>query len=423
MNLNLGSVSGNTLELGYTGAFTGGGVTYPYVLTAHGTPHPNSIMAGNTFDTTGTVELRIITDADPSIIVVDWQAMSDNQEWLTDIDAASSVTTVAAGTTTIELGYRIVEDGTTGTFSRTITAAEPAADTTPDAFAFTDLTGQALNATVESDPIIITGVDAGEDIPASITGGSYAVSNDDGATFGGYTTANTTVQLNDQIKVQHDTANDFETAVNTEFTAGGVSDTFTSTTRAAVLPALTLAIPDLNFGQGDTVSLDLNTYFSGATSYALTGLPAGSGLSFSGSQLTGTTSANDIAASPFTLTAEAFSADGSITDGFAVAVLGDAPVIAFSAPLTTTDTSPIVSGTAGAATSITLTVNGQTYTPAVTSGQWSQQLPTLAPNSYPMTLNGEDAEGVPAEEVQATLLIIEAVVNADVAASSFRFGF
>jgi len=68
-------------------------------------------------------------------------------------------------------------------------------------------------------------------------------------------------------------------------------------------------------------------------------------------------------------------------------------------------------------------VNGQTYTPAVTSGQWSQQLPTLAPNSYPMTLNGEDAEGVPAEEVQATLLIIEAVVNADGAAFSFRFTF
>jgi len=125
MNLNLGSVSGNTLELGYTGAFTGGGVTYPYVLTAHGTPHPNSIMAGNTFDTTGTVELRIITDADPSIIVVDWQAMSDNQEWLTDIDIANSVTKVAAGTATITIGWRVVADGGTGTFERTIAVTEP----------------------------------------------------------------------------------------------------------------------------------------------------------------------------------------------------------------------------------------------------------------------------------------------------------
>ena len=204
----------------------------------------------------------------------------------------------------------------------------------------------------------------------------------------------------------------------------GASESFSFTTeRVPVPPVLDTSIPDLSLSESESVSINLNSYFSGATSYTVTGFPAGSGLSFSGSRLTGTTSANDIAASPFTLIAEAFSADGSITDAFAVTVLGDAPVIAFSAPLTTTDTSPIVSGTAGTATSITLTVNGQTYTPAVTSGQWSQQLPTLAPNSYPMTLNGEDAEGVPAEEVQATLLIIEAVVNADVAASSFRFTF
>jgi len=423
MNLNLGSVSGNTLEIGYTGAFTGGGVTYPYVLTAHGTPHPNSIMAGNTFDTTGTVELRIITDADPSIIVVDWQAMSDNQEWLTDIDIANSVTKVAAGTATITIGWRVVADGSTGTFERTIAVTEPVADTDPAPFTVTPLTDQPLNEFVEFAPITVADIDPGEEIAVVVTGTDveYAVST--GSGYAAFTSVSTNVQVGHLVKPRIRTSVQFSAAATGSIAIGSESSSLSATTRAAVLPALTLAIPDLNFGQGDTVSLDLNTYFSGATSYALTGLPAGSGLSFSGSQLTGTTSANDIAASPFTLTAEAFSADGSITDGFAVAVLGDAPVIAFSAPLTTTDTSPIVSGTAGAATSITLTVNGQTYTPAVTSGQWSQQLPTLAPNSYPMTLNGEDAEGVPAEEVQATLLIIEAVVNADVAASSFRFGF
>jgi len=323
-------------------------------------------------------------------------------------------------TATFEILYT---DGTTAQWVATIAVTEPGVDTTPAPFTVTPLTNQPLNEFVEFAPITVADIDPGEEIAVVVTGTDveYAVST--GSGYAAFTSVSTNVQVGHLVKPRIRTSVQFSAAATGSIAIGSESSSLSATTRAAVLPALTLAIPDLNFGQGDTVSLDLNTYFSGATSYALTGLPAGSGLSFSGSQLTGTTSANDIAASPFTLTAEAFSADGSITDGFAVAVLGDAPVIAFSAPLTTTDTSPIVSGTAGAATSITLTVNGQTYTPAVTSGQWSQQLPTLAPNSYPMTLNGEDAEGVPAEEVQATLLIIEAVVNADVAASSFRFGF
>jgi hypothetical protein len=317
----------------------------------------------------------------------------------------------------------VVADGSTGTFERTIAVTEPVADTDPAPFTVTPLTDQPLNEFVEFAPITVADIDAGEEIAVVVTGTDVEYAVDTGSGYAAFTSVSTNVQVGHLVKPRIRTSVQFSAAATGSIAIGSESSSLSATTRAAVLPALTLAIPDLNFGQGDTVSLDLNTYFSGATSYALTGLPAGSGLSFSGSQLTGTTSANDIAASPFTLIAEAFSADGSITDAFAVTVLGDAPVIAFSAPLTTTDTSPIVSGTAGTATSITLTVNGQTYTPAVTSGQWSQQLPTLALNSYPMTLNGEDAEGVPAEEVQATLLIIEAVVNADGAASSFRFGF
>ena len=120
MDVNYSSASGQVVEYGYTGTYTGGGITYPYELTSHGVAQPNSIMEGNQFATTGTVELRVVTDADSNIIVIDWQAMSDDQEWRVDIEDANSVTTVAEGSTTVTLGYRIVETGATGTFERTI---------------------------------------------------------------------------------------------------------------------------------------------------------------------------------------------------------------------------------------------------------------------------------------------------------------
>ena len=498
MDLNLGYITGSTVEMGYTGAYAGGatinnintnntGDQYQQVtatisgfagdITGFTVGAANGVVvdgtvAGGTVTlrlpgdlATGTYNATVFNGTESALIsfaftqthsytspyglvdsnsaffdqvltefsyhrvavpfsngVLDAAGAEAGSLWGNDLNDIYTPDAGYSGTdtATFEILYA---DGTTAQWVATVAVTEPGVDTTPAPFTVTPLTNQPLNEFVEFAPITVADIDAGEEIAVVVTGTDveYAVST--GSGYAAFTSVSTNVQVGHLVKPRIRTSAQFSAAATGSIAIGSESSSLSATTRAAVLPALTLAIPDLNFGQGDTVSLDLNTYFSGATSYALTGLPAGSGLSFSGSQLTGTTSANDIAASPFTLIAEAFSADGSITDAFAVTVLGDAPVIAFSAPLTTTDTSPTVSGTAGAATSITLTVNGQTYTPAVTSGQWSQQLPTLALNSYPMTLNGEDAEGVPAEEVQATLLIIEAVVNAGVAASSFRFGF
>ena len=236
MNLNLGSVSGNTLELGYTGAFTGGGVTYPYALTAHGTPHPNSIMAGNTFDTTGTVELRIITDADPSIVVVDWQAMSDNQEWLTDIDAASSVTTVSAGTATITIGWRVVADGSTGTFERTIAVTEPVADTDPAPFTVTPLTDQPLNEFVEFAPITVADIDAGEEIAVVVTGTDVEYAVDTGSGYAAFTSVSTNVQVGHLVKPRIRTSVQFSTAATGSIAIGSESSSLSATTEADAEP-------------------------------------------------------------------------------------------------------------------------------------------------------------------------------------------
>jgi len=127
-------------------------------------------------------------------------------------------------------GYRIDTSGAIhGTSSITITIPT-GVDVTPDAFTFTDATGVEPNTLTESNTITITGVDAGEDIAVTVVGGEYAV--DAGAGFGGYTATGTNVQLNYDIKVRGTSNAAYEGTADVALTAGGVSDTFTMTTRA-----------------------------------------------------------------------------------------------------------------------------------------------------------------------------------------------
>lgn len=120
-----------------------------------------------------------------------------------------------------------------------------------------------------------------------------------------------------------------------------VTATFTDTggnvtTAQGTLDVATLtqdsAIQDIDVDEGDAVSADLSTHFTGATSYSLAGLPAGTGLSFNTSTgvLSGTTNQADADASPIQLTITASNANGSITDTFFVDVLDlpDAPTVA-----------------------------------------------------------------------------------------------
>ena len=128
-------------------------------------------------------------------------------------------------------------------------------DTTPTQFTFTDLNNLPTGAERESNAITISGVDPATDIPASITGGEYAVSTDDGATFGAYTSAATNVQLDDQIKVRVTTSANNSTGTSAAFTAGGVTDTFTATTEAepdTTAPVVALTGGDTSVVQGET---------------------------------------------------------------------------------------------------------------------------------------------------------------------------
>lgn len=100
------------------------------------------------------------------------------------------------------------------------------ADTTPNAFTFTDQTNVALNTDIISNAITVTGINAATAI--SITGGSYKIDS------GSYTTSAGTVTNGQSVTVKAHSSSSNSTAVNAVLTIGGVSDTFTVTTTSGV---------------------------------------------------------------------------------------------------------------------------------------------------------------------------------------------
>lgn len=108
-----------------------------------------------------------------------------------------------------------------------IWAQTAADDTTPDAFSFTDQSGVALSSTITSAAITVTGIDAAAAISVSGDASTLYIIN------GGTPTADPgTVVNGDEVQLQHTSSASYLTAVNSIATIGGVSDTFSSTTRS-----------------------------------------------------------------------------------------------------------------------------------------------------------------------------------------------
>ncbi|ATN93352.1 hypothetical protein [Marinobacter phage PS3] len=105
----------------------------------------------------------------------------------------------------------------------------------------------------------------------------------------------------------------------------------------------------------------------------------------------------------------------SVGDTSGVLVDGVAPVISINA-LTTTDTTPVVTGSAEDADSLVLDLEGvdithsSSYNITPSAGSWSQQLPELALGEYLMTLTGVDSAGNETV-VTAALNVVESVAT------------
>ncbi|MDC8457806.1 Ig-like domain-containing protein [Marinobacter sp. DS40M6] len=394
---------------GATETDTISGVTYAitHQYTAPYAPvDSNSLFAGQSL--TEDSYFRIVTP--PANGTIDAATAEADSLWGNDVDDIYTPDEGFTGddTVTLEILYA---DGTTAQWTATITVEEQI-DTDPDAFTVDPLTNQALDQWVEFDPILVSGIDPGEQIAVVVSGTYVQYAVDSGSGYGGFSATSTNVQAGDLVKPRIRTIDDFSSEATGSISIGSESSSLSATTRAAVLPVLDTPVPNLNLGEEDVVSLDLDDYFSGASSYSLSGIPAGSGLSFTGSVLSGETNKNDVEASPYNLTATAFSADGSIQDVFEVTVVDDiAPTISIGA-INTMDTTPTASGSAGDSDSLTLDLDGvdvthtSSYNITPSGGSWSQQFPELAIGTYNMTLTGVDTAGNETVET-ATLQIVE----------------
>jgi len=133
----------------------------------------------------------------------------------------SSSTVATPVITTLNIG------GITAQFTSTTAGV---ADTTPNAFTFTNMTSVAVSTQVTSAPITVLGINAPAPISVS-NGSSYSI----GA--GPFVSTAGTVTNAQTVRVQHTSSATNNTATNTVLTIGGVSATFTSTTEAPVVNA------------------------------------------------------------------------------------------------------------------------------------------------------------------------------------------
>lgn len=162
-----------------------------------------------------------------------------------------------------------------------IWAQSETADVTPDAFDLGNQNNVESGVDIYSNVVTVSGVDAGEDIPVTISGTNarYQVSTDSGSSWGAELTASSNVQLGYMLRVVVTTGAPSSIG-NATLTVGGVSDTLNYSVAAVpTAPYITGQIPPLTFTVGATISLDLSGYFADPNDDELTftsaQLPAG----------------------------------------------------------------------------------------------------------------------------------------------------
>lgn len=98
-------------------------------------------------------------------------------------------------------------------------------DTTPDDYTFVDQANVALNTSITSDAVVITGLGASAVI--GVTGGEYSINNGDFTAMDGF------INNGDTVTVRHTSSPIAQSTVDTVLTIGGVSGTFSTTTTTA----------------------------------------------------------------------------------------------------------------------------------------------------------------------------------------------
>jgi alkaline phosphatase len=112
----------------------------------------------------------------------------------------------------------------TGQMNNTEIFSVATQDEIPDQFTFIDQTGVTLSTAFTSNTINVSGINIAT--PISITGGTYSING------GLYTSLNDTVSNGNTVNVRLNSSDSYSTTVNATLIIGGVSDTFSVTTKS-----------------------------------------------------------------------------------------------------------------------------------------------------------------------------------------------
>lgn len=113
---------------------------------------------------------------------------------------------------------------TVGGVADTFTVTSTPIDTVPNAFSFSDISGADFNTVTASEPIVVTGINSPAAI--SIVAGEYNING------GAWTTVAGAVSKNDEVRARVTSASQYAVTVGATVTIGGMSDTFSVTTRS-----------------------------------------------------------------------------------------------------------------------------------------------------------------------------------------------
>lgn len=180
--------------------------------------------------TSNTVTIRGINTAAPIAIV--------GGEYRINGGAFTSASgTVNAGdmvnvrlTSAASAGAKVTATLTVGGVSAAFDVTTRAADTTPDAFTFPAKTDQPRDAWVESDTVVVSGIDTA--VAVHVNGGEYRVNG------GAFTALDGTIQAGDRLTVRVRTANAYHATASMTVGVGGYATSFSATTVNSVAPTL-----------------------------------------------------------------------------------------------------------------------------------------------------------------------------------------
>jgi hypothetical protein len=160
-----------------------------------------------------------------------------------------------------------------GSLSTTFSIRTRQPDLTPDAFSFTAQTGVPFNTNIESNSVVISGIDTGFSGVATVTGSPGAeirVENSSGGVIFPYTSANLPVVNGNRLRTRVRSSTQGSTTTSSTVTIGNTFGTFLVTTRIPIV----ITIPD-QFTFTDVTNQPLNTTIN-SNSITLTGMTAGS---------------------------------------------------------------------------------------------------------------------------------------------------